>query len=292
MTFESLARRPFGAALALCAGLSLCSLDAAAYSRGQTGRAVTGCLGIIPSCHNDTMSMRNGAMVAIEGPATLAAGERATYTLRVSRTDMGTLASAGLDVRASGGGLRPSGASTRIESCELTHSAPIPVAMAGATEVRIPFDFIAPASSTTVTLQAAANGTDGNGSVAGMPGQTGDQWGTTTFSIMVTGTADAGGECLPDPLPDAGPDAAPDASDASGNSDAADVIAPVDVAGEGGAQQDASSNDGSADGGVTPPPPMNCQCAVRGGSHNGAGSAVFFVLGAVALAMRARGRRR
>ncbi|MFO0556943.1 MAG: choice-of-anchor V domain-containing protein [Polyangiales bacterium] len=294
MTIESLARRPFTVALALCAGLSLCSLDAVAYSRGTTGRSVTGCLGIIPSCHNDTMSMRNGAMVAIEGPATLAAGERATYTLRVSRTDMGTLAVAGLDVRASGGGLRPNGANTRIESCELTHSVPIAPTMAGATEVRIPFDFIAPANATTVTLQAAANGADGNGTMAGANGQTGDQWGTTSFSVMVTGSSDAGGACLPDPLPDA---SAPDAADAS---DAAIDGSDSSVE-DGGADADASANDSSpitdagadaaADGGVRPPP-MNCQCTVSGASRGGSRGALALIVGAVALAIRARRRSR
>lgn len=215
------------------------------------------------------MSPRNGAMVAIEGPATLAAGERATYTLRVSRTDMGTLAFAGLDVRASGGGLRPNGGNTRIESCELTHSMPIAPAMAGATEVRIPFDFIAPASATTVTLQAAANAADGNGTMAGANGQTGDQWGTTSFSVMITGSSDAGGACLPDPLPDASVDAS--ANDSSPATDA--------------------GADAAADGGVRPPP-MNCQCTVGGASRGGSRGVLALVVGAVALAMRARRRSR
>lgn len=291
MTIESLARRPAAVALALCAGLSLCSLEAAAYSRGTTGRSVTGCLGIIPSCHNDTMSMRNGAMVAIEGPATLAAGERATYTLRVSRTDMGTLAVAGLDVRASGGGLRPNGANTRIESCELTHSMPIAPAMAGATEVRIPFDFIAPASATTVTLQAAANGADGNGTMVGANGQTGDQWGTTSLSVMITGSSDAGGACLPDPLPDA---SAPDASDAAidGSDSSVEDAAPVaDASANDSSPTSDAGADAAADGGVRPPP-MNCQCTVGGASRGGSGGLLALVVGAVALAKRARRRSR
>jgi len=289
MTIESLARRPAAVALALCAGLSLCSLDAAAYSRGTTGRSVTGCLGIIPSCHNDTMSMRNGAMVVIEGPAMLAAGERATYTLRISRTDMGTLAVAGLNVRASGGGLRPNGASTRIESCELTHNMPIAPSMAGATEVSIPFDFIAPASATTVTLQAAANGADGNGSMAGANGQTGDQWGTTSLTVMITGSSDAGGACLTDPLPDA---SAPDASDAAldaADSSAEDTGPLADASASDGASNTDAGADAAADGGVRPPP-MNCQCAVGGASRGASSGWLALVVGAVALAMRARRR--
>ncbi len=277
------------ALLALCAA-ALCSSNATAYSRGTTNRSVSGCIGIIPSCHNDTMSARSGAMVAIDGPTTLAAGERATYTLRIARTDMGTLAGAGLDVRVSGGGLRPNGADTRIESCELTHNALILPAMAGASEVRIPFDFIAPASSTTVTIQAAGNGVDGNGAQAGMPGQTGDQWGTTSVSVMITGTADAGGTCLPDPV-DPAPDAAVDASDASDSASAIDGD-PVDVASEGSVSADGTTaTDAAADAG-RPPPVPGCQCTVAHGTRSAPSALVWAAGVAIVLVSRARSKRR
>jgi MYXO-CTERM domain-containing protein len=239
------------------------------------------------------MSQRNGAMVAIDGPATLAAGERATYTLRISRTDMGTLAGAGLDVRASGGGLRPNGTDTRIESCELTHNAVILPAMAGAGEVRIPFDFIAPASSTTVTLQAAGNAVDGNGSIAGMPGQTGDQWGTASLMVTITGTSDAGGTCLPDPVADAGPDASADGSADAGAStgDASvDATSQPDVVSSDSASDASSLQDAAADGG-TQPPAMTCRCTVAGHGAGRGTPALWLVLGALGLAWRARNRR-
>jgi MYXO-CTERM domain-containing protein len=235
------------------------------------------------------MSMRNGAMVAIEGPAMLAAGERATYTLRVSRTDMGTLAFAGLNVSASGGGLRSITADTRIESCELTHNRPIAPSMAGATEVRIPFDFIAPASATTVTLQAAANAVDGNGTMPGANGQTGDQWGTTTFSVMITGSSDAGGTCVSDPLPDASPVDASDVVIDGTDSSVEDAGPDADAS----ATDDAPATDGIADAttdaGVRPAP-MNCQCTVAGASGEGPCGALALVVGAVALAMHHRRR--
>ena len=245
-------------------------LGAHAYSTGTSNRSASGCIGIIPSCHNDTMPQRNGAMVTIDGPTTVAAGERVTYTLRVARTDMGTLAGAGLDVSVSGGGLRPNGSNTRIENCELTHSGIIVPATAGAGEVTIPFDFIAPAASTTVTIQAAGNGVDGNGRMAGQPGQTGDQWGTSTLSVTITGTADAGGACL-QPTPDAGPDAAPDASsDGAIEADASDAAAADGSLGD-AAQDGSPASDAANDGGTNPPPPPGCQCAVpaaQGGSRS------------------------
>lgn len=232
------------------AALSSAPAVANAYSEGITGRAVQGCLGIIPTCHNDTMGRRDGAMVAIDGPMTVEAGSRTTYTLRVSRTDMGTLAGAGLNVIASGGALRTSAPATRIAGCELTHSALIAPAMAGATEVRIPFDFIAPASSTTVTLQAAANGVDGNGAVPRMPGQTGDQWGTTTFSVMVTGVADGGvGGVCPEPVDVIGTDAA-DAAEAGPDGDVPPDVQSVDAT-------DASTSDVGSE---SAPPRVGCAC--------------------------------
>lgn len=294
MTIEWLAKRPWALAFAVTAATLSATTDASAYSRGTTNRSASGCLGIIPSCHNDTMSQRNGAMVAIDGPATLAAGERATYTLRISRTDMGTLAGAGLDVRASGGGLRPNGTDTRIESCELTHNAVILPAMAGAGEVRIPFDFIAPASSTTVTLQAAGNAVDGNGSVAGMPGQTGDQWGTTSLMVTITGTSDAGGTCLPDPVADAGPDASADSgADADAGASMGDASADgsePDVVDTDGRADASSLQDAAADGG-TQPPAMTCRCTVAGNAAGRGTPALWLVLGALGLAWRARSRR-
>ncbi len=293
MTIEWLAKRPWALAFAVTAATLSATTDASAYSRGTTNRSASGCLGIIPSCHNDTMSQRNGAMVAIDGPATLAAGERATYTLRISRTDMGTLAGAGLDVRASGGGLRPNGTNTRIESCELTHNAVILPAMAGAGEVRIPFDFIAPASSTTVTLQAAGNAVDGNGSIAGMPGQTGDQWGTASLMVTITGTSDAGGTCLPDPVADAGPDASADGSaDAGGSTGDAsvDATSQPDVVETDSASDASSLQDAAADGG-TQPPAMTCRCTVAGHGAARGTPALWLVLGALGLAWRARNRR-
>jgi hypothetical protein len=262
------------------------SLDARAYSEGITGRTVTGCLGIIPSCHNDTMSRRDGATVTIEGPMSVMAGERVTYTLRVARTDMGALAGAGLDVAASGGALRAAGTTTRVTSCELTHNAVISAAM-GASEVRIPFDFIAPASSTTVTIRAAGNAVDGNGSMRGVPGQTGDQWATAQLMVTVTGTADAGGVC-----PEPEDVVAQDASDASPNDALADVVANDGSANDAGSN-DAATNDAAtdarADGGVTMPPGGVCACSAPGRARGPSG--VWAGALAFAAALLARRRR-
>jgi MYXO-CTERM domain-containing protein len=218
-------------------------------------------------------------MVALEGPMTVMAGERASFVLRIARTDMGTLAGAGLDVAVSGGALRASAANTRVTNCELTHNAVI-APSAGASEVRIPFDFIAPPSSTTVTLRAAGNAVDGNGSIRGMPGQTGDQWAVAQVSITVTGSADGGGVC-PEPMDasaDGGADAQADTGADATATDAADEGSPLVDSSVDAAVTDAS-RDGSADGGVTPPPPQ-CACSTPG--HRGRSPSV--PLGALALA--------
>jgi hypothetical protein len=275
-------------ALTLAAACSIVSPRAHGYSEGITGRAVTGCLGIIPSCHNDTMSRRDGAMVALEGPATVMAGERASYTLRIARTDMGVLAGAGLDVAASGGALRASATNTRVTNCELTHNAVIAPA-SGASEVRIPFDFIAPASSTTVTLRAAGNAVDGNGSVRGMPGQTGDQWAVATLAVTVMGNADGGGIC-PEPMEasvEAGRDASADAAGPdAGTEDGSPADAGSDAAGSDGGALTDSAADGAVDGGAPPPPPPQCACTTAG--HAGRGSLGAVVTLALALAVVVR----
>ncbi|MBL8680999.1 MAG: hypothetical protein JNK05_17590 [Myxococcales bacterium] len=266
----------------VAAALSSAPAVAHAYSEGITGRAASGCLGIIPTCHNDTMGRRDGAMVTIDGPMTVEAGSRTTYTVRVSRTDMGTLAGAGLNVIASGGALRTSAPATRIAGCELTHSALIAPAMAGATEVRIPFDFIAPASSTTVTLQAAANGVDGNGTIPRMPGQTGDQWGTASFSVMVTGVADGGvGGVCPEPVDVVANDAA-DASDAP-----TDSATPPPDANETDARDASVSDVGSESG----PPRVGCACRANVGA-NRARSSLAIALASLAVATVIARRRR
>jgi MYXO-CTERM domain-containing protein len=270
------------ASLALAAAVSSAPVVASAYSEGISGRAVSGCLGIIPACHNDTMGRRDGAMVAIEGPMSVAAGSRTTFTLRVARTDMGTLGGGGLDVIASGGALRANAPNTRLTGCELTHSALIVPAMMGATELRIPFDFIAPASSTTVTLSAAGNAVDGNGLIRGMPGQTGDQWGTATLAVTVTGVSDGGGVC-----PDPSDVVVADAADASDVADVVtDEIAPLpDVVAPDGA--DGSVNDTGSESG---PPRPGCAC--RAGATNGARDNAPFAIAALALGLAGRRRRR
>ncbi|MDP3275829.1 MAG: choice-of-anchor V domain-containing protein [Deltaproteobacteria bacterium] len=234
---------------AACAALIATALPwtAHAYSEGITNRSASGCLGIVPSCHNSAAARNDGAMVALEGPTMLAAGQRATYTLRIRRTDMNPLAVGGLDVSTTGGALAATSTNLRIANCELTHRLPVAV-NAATMEVAIPFDFIAPASAATVTLNAAGNGADGNSEIRGAMGQTGDQWGTTTLAITVTGTSATGGQC-PEPSTDAGTTAdASDASDANATSpDSSDAIAASDAAssdsdlGDAGAvQRDAS----------------------------------------------------
>jgi hypothetical protein len=160
----------------------------------------------------------------------------------------------------------------------------IPVAMMGASEVRIPFDFIAPAASTTVTLQAAGNAVDGNGEIRGMPGQTGDQWGTTRLSVMITGTSDGGGVC-PEPV---------DASVDGGNDAATDVA--LDVASDTGSTQDGSADGGSdvaSDGAIVDesmqPPRPGCACAAPIGGDRARGGALLLVaLAACSIRTRKR----
>jgi hypothetical protein len=161
----------------------------------------------------------------------------------------------------------------------------IPVAMMGASEVRIPFDFIAPAASTTVTLQAAGNAVDGNGEIRGMPGQTGDQWGTTQLSVMITGTSDGGGVC-PEPV---------DASVDGGRDAGTDVV--LDVASDTGSTQDGGADGGSdvaSDGAIvdesTQPPRPGCACAAPIGGGDRARGGALLLLALAACSTRARKR--
>lgn len=263
--------------LALLTGLALFSVTSAAsaYSEGISNRSVSGCIGIIPSCHNNVMSPNGGATVTIDGPMTVNAGDRVTYTMRIARTDMGPLLGGGLNVRVSSGSLGPNAMSpmTKLLDCELTHRGVI-ASNAGHTEVVIPFDFIAPGGATTVQLTAAGNGVDGNGTMGSETGQTGDQWGTTMLSITVTGDAGGpGGRCPepieggPEPTVEPGPEAGtmadamdgenPDRPDVSGDIVSERIVIPIDV----------PVNDVGVDGG-----PMmargGCQCAVTHHSSN------------------------
>jgi hypothetical protein len=290
------------AAFAATAALLSWSNHAQAYSEGISNRSVSGCLGIVPSCHNSAMARNDGAMVRVDGPMTVNAGERVTYTMHIARTDMGRLFGGGLNVRVSAGALGSNAMfpMTKLLDCELTHRGII-AANAGLNEVIIPFDFIAPSMSATVQLSAAGNGVDGNSTMGAENGQTGDQWGTTTLAINVVGDAapGTGGQCPapvdagPEPTVEPGPEGgvSMDASDGSTGPDSGDVSSERAVIGI-----DVPSSDVVVDGG-----PMmargGCQCSVgvaseSSGAFGGRRSPWFALATGVSMLCFTRQKRR
>ena len=173
-------------ALLVALTVSLGASAARANSNGsQTGRAMRGC-GAMNNCHG----VNPGATTRIEGPATLAAGARGTYTLILTST-RADFSAGGFDIAVAGGTLMATAgqAGTRMLNGEMTHMAP--VARSGA-EVRVPFDVVAPASG-SVMIFAAGNATNGGRNDAN------DAWAVAALPVSVSG-----GDGGVTPPPDAG----------------------------------------------------------------------------------------
>jgi len=119
--------------------------------------------------------------VTLTGPATLTAGQSASYTLSISG---GAGVRAGMNVAASvaEAQLLPGGADTTAFSGELHHSSPKAFASGRAT---FTFTLQAPPFAGPVRLFAAGNSCNGNG------GDSGDRAGMATLDVTVTGGATA-----------------------------------------------------------------------------------------------------
>ena len=132
-----------------------------AFSSGITGRSTTGCGG----CHG--ASANTGVTVAFSGPISVAPGSTNNYTVSVSG---GPPNGGGLDASVSGGTLA-AGANTHLMGTEIAH-------MDANTRTWM-FSWTAPATTGVVTMSAAGNAVDLNGSTSS------DAWNVATLDITV-----------------------------------------------------------------------------------------------------------
>lgn len=149
---------------------------------GRTGASTAGC-GSAVSCHG---AQNTATTVQIMGSTSVMVGSMNTFRLIINNMAMSQTA-AGLDIAASGGtlGTNAMATQTRLSRGEITHSSPI---ARGASGWSIPFNWTAPMNAGVVRITAAGNAVNGNGRTSG------DQWNTTTFTVMVTNSmmADSG----------------------------------------------------------------------------------------------------
>lgn len=158
-----------GTCLALAAALHAAPALANEDGR-QTDRAMRGC-GTASTCHG----VNTGASARIEGPMTLMPGARGTYTLVITSTRSDFM-TGGFNIAASGATLARNGTVGQLTAGELTHTAPI--ARSG-TEVRVPFDVVAPATAGAAMLFAAGNATNGQRNSAN------DAWAITALAVSI-----------------------------------------------------------------------------------------------------------
>ena len=125
------------------------------------------------ACHNQTGTV-TVSLNAVSG-TTVAPGSTASFELSIAG---GPAVEAGLDIAASGGSLIATASGTQIQNSELTHTSQQPSMSGGS--VTIPFDWQAPATAGTYTLNAAGMSTNGTG------GTGGDATGTTSMQITVS----------------------------------------------------------------------------------------------------------
>lgn len=170
---------------AAAAILVLWAATAAARPTGITG--VSGKAGsFCNQCHSGGAT----PTVTLSGPAALAPGQRATYTLTITG---GAAVAGGLDAAlddaalAAGATLATVSPSTQLSNGEITHTQP--VSFSGAT-LTFQFAVTAPASARTMTLYAAGNSTNHDGT------NSGDRAAAATLAITVGNgvPAPAGGD--------------------------------------------------------------------------------------------------
>lgn len=158
-----------GTCLALTAALYAAPARANEDGR-QTDRSMRGC-GTASTCHG----VNTGASARIEGPMNLLPGARGTYTLILTSTRSDFM-TGGFNIAASGATLARNGTVGQLMGTELTHTAPI--ARTG-TEVRVPFDVVAPATAGAAMLFAAGNTANGQRNSAN------DAWAVTALAVSI-----------------------------------------------------------------------------------------------------------
>lgn len=163
-----------GIVTATALSMSLLAATSRAHLAGSSG--YSGKSGVSCSlCHGGGATP---PAVALDGPATLQAGETSLFTLIVT-TDAPRV---GVDVGASDGVTLTASSGTRAKDYEITHAPAIGPTSGAA---RFTFSVTAPDQPGRITLFAAGNATNGDGTTKG------DATSTTTLSIDVV-AGDAG----------------------------------------------------------------------------------------------------
>ena len=143
---------------------------------GKTGIPNDLCTSCAGQCHTGGPK----PSVAFAGPATIDAGDTATYTFTVTTTQPKT----GVDIAATNGITLNHGTNTQDEFGELTQPSPQPVS-GGATTYT--FTVVGPPYAGTIELWGSGNAVNGNG------GTSGDNAAEGTMTITVNGPPNPGG---------------------------------------------------------------------------------------------------
>ncbi len=252
----------------LLAASILWAATAAAHQNGITG--VSGKAGgFCNQCHSGGAT----PTVALSGPATLTAGQTATYTLTITG---GAAVAGGLDAALDDGALAAGAAlatvspSTQRASGEITHTQP--VAFAGGA-LAFQFAVTAPAAARTMTLYAAGNSTNHDGTPAG------DRAAATTMTITVAAPPPPGADLAVAPGADLATNPTPAASDlATPSPSGRDLATPA-------------GDFGSA-GPPAGPSPSSSGCSIGGRAAPPSVPWLVFVVAAVAVALVSRRARR
>lgn len=183
---------------ALVAG-ALGATPALAYKVGINNRAQVGCGG--GGCHMGGMA----PSVELIGPASVLPGDEVEFTLRVA----GGQLAAGCNVEASDGLLIPIDDTLRVLGGQLTHNANWQPYDDQRQQVEFVFNWVAPDDIGAVTLFAAANSVNTDGTA------TGDLWATTQATVQV-GEGAGGGDA---DMGAGGAGGAPDAGGGGGGGD-------------------------------------------------------------------------
>jgi hypothetical protein len=145
------------------------AVPAFAHDSGESGESGKPGSGTCTDCHSGGAT----PTVMLTGPATLATGATGMYTFKVQG---GAGVVGGLDVAASAGTMVATESDTQILSGEVTHLMPKTFA-SGA--VSWAFSYTAPSTNGTVTLYAAGNSCNHDGT------DTGDKSAATTLTVQV-----------------------------------------------------------------------------------------------------------
>ncbi|MBC8042249.1 MAG: T9SS type A sorting domain-containing protein [Rhizobacter sp.] len=154
---------------------------AGAWFSGITGRTKKNSSGC--TCHG-TVSAAAAVTASISGPASLAAGETATYTLTVSG---GPAVKAGVNIATINGELGTVSTELQKLSNELTHVGGVPIAFSGGS-ASVQFSYTAPSTAGSDTIYANGNSTNDDG------GNYGDEWNFAPNFPITVGTSGAADE--------------------------------------------------------------------------------------------------